>query len=90
MHGATKREVLTRLLKLHLRLPGVDQGSQLYRGRRVSVAESRSAPAKLQLIPSVLPVVVAPETARALARDRALADHLPIGRGQPMSDLGGA
>jgi len=88
MHAATKREVLARLLKRHLRLPGVDQGSQLYRGRRVSVAASRSAPAKLQLIPGVLPVVVAPETARALAPDRALADQLPIGLGQPMSYLG--
>ena len=76
MHGTTKREILARLLKRHLRLPGVDQGSQLYRGRRVSVAASRSAQAKLQLIPGVLPVVVAPETARALERDRAQGDHL--------------
>jgi diacylglycerol kinase (ATP) len=83
MHGATKHEVLARLLRRQLRLPGVDQDSQLYRGRRVSVAASRSAPAKLQLIPGVLPVVVAPETARALARHRALADHLhPNGRRQ--------
>ena len=76
MHGTTKRKVLARLLKRQLRLPGVDEGSQLYQGRRVSVAAPHSAPAKLQLIPSVLPVVVAPETARALERDRALADHL--------------
>jgi diacylglycerol kinase (ATP) len=83
MHGATKRRVLARLLKRQLRLPGVDQGSQLYRGRRVSVAASPSTPAKLQLIPGVLPIVVAPETARVLERDRTMGDHRhPIGRRQ--------
>jgi diacylglycerol kinase family enzyme len=83
MRGATKREILTRLLKRHLRLPGVEQGTVLYRGRRVSVATSRSARKELQLIAGVLPVLVPPETARALERDEVPTDGLSqIGRRQ--------
>jgi diacylglycerol kinase (ATP) len=84
MQGTTKREILARLLKRHLRLPGVEQGTRLYRGRRVSVAAAaRSAREELQLIPGVLPVVVTPETATALERDRGPTDDLAsIGRRQ--------
>jgi diacylglycerol kinase (ATP) len=71
MQGATKRKVLAKLLRRHLRLPGADSGTRLHRGRRVSVAASGSARDDLELVPGVLPVLVSPETAKAL--DRGLA-----------------
>jgi diacylglycerol kinase family enzyme len=43
MKRATKPQILANLLKRHLRLPGVERGTLLCRGRRVSVARSRSA-----------------------------------------------
>jgi diacylglycerol kinase family enzyme len=63
MQGTTKREILAKLLRRHFRLPGDNSGTRLYRGRRVSVAASRSARNELELIPGVLPVLVSPETA---------------------------
>jgi diacylglycerol kinase (ATP) len=69
MRGATKPEILARLLRRHLRLPGVEQGTLVYRGRRVAVVASRSVRDELELIPGLLPVVVPPGTARALERD---------------------
>ena len=66
MQGTTKREILAKLLRRHFRLPGDNSGARLYRGRRVSVAASRSARNELELIPGVLPVLVSPETAMAL------------------------
>lgn len=71
MHGATKREVLAKLLRRHLRVPGTESGTHVYRGRRVSVVASGSPREDLELVPGVLPVLVSPETRRAF--DRALA-----------------
>jgi diacylglycerol kinase (ATP) len=68
MQGATKREILAKLLRRYFRLPGASSGARLYRGRRVSVAASRSARNELELIPGVLPVLVSPERAMALNR----------------------
>jgi diacylglycerol kinase family enzyme len=62
MEGATKREVLARLLRRHLRLPGAQSGA-VYRGRRVTVAVSGSAREDLELLPGILPVLVAPRNA---------------------------
>jgi diacylglycerol kinase (ATP) len=76
MQGATKREVLAKLLRRHLRLPGGDSGTRLYRGRRVSLAAAGSARDELELIPGVLPVLVSPEGAMALDRGRIPADAI--------------
>jgi diacylglycerol kinase (ATP) len=69
MRRATRLEVLAKLLRRQLRLPGVEQGTLLHRGRRVCVARSRSARDELVLIPALLPVVVSPPTAAALERE---------------------
>jgi hypothetical protein len=66
MRRATKPQILASLLKRHLRLPGVEWGTLLCRGRRVSVARSRSARDELELMPGLLPVVVSPGAAAAL------------------------
>ena len=79
MHGATKREVLAKLLRRHLRVPGTDSGTQVYRGRRVSVVSSGSPRQDLELVPGVLPVLVSPETRRAF--DQAL---VPAGGASPV------
>jgi diacylglycerol kinase (ATP) len=70
MHGATKREVLAKLLRRHLRIPGADSGTHVYRGQRVSVVASGSPRQDLELVPGVLPVLVSPDTRSAL--DQAL------------------
>jgi diacylglycerol kinase (ATP) len=70
MHGATKREVLGKLLRRHLRVPGADSGTHVYRGRRVSVVASAAPQQNLELVPGVLPVLVSPDTRRAF--DQAL------------------
>ena len=70
MRGATKREVLAKLLRRHLRIPGPESGTQVYRGRRVSVVAAGSPREDLELVPGILPVLVSPETRRAF--DRAL------------------
>lgn len=67
MRRATKPRILRELLRRHLGLPGVEQGTLLYRGRHVSVAARGSARVELELIPNLLPVVVSPGTAAALA-----------------------
>jgi YegS C-terminal NAD kinase beta sandwich-like domain len=64
MAGATKLEVLAKLLRRHLRLPGTQSG-MVYRGRRVTVV-SDSAREDLELLTGALPVLVRPETRRAL------------------------
>ena len=64
MQGAAKLEILAKLLGRHLRLPGAQSGT-VYRGRRVTVA-SRLAREELDLMTGALPVVVWPETRRAL------------------------
>ena len=74
MQGTTKREILAKLLRRHFRRPGNNSGARLYRGRRVSVAASRSARNELELIPGVLPVLVSPETAMTLNQPLISAD----------------
>jgi diacylglycerol kinase (ATP) len=69
MGRATKRDILANLLKRQLRLPGVEQGTQILRGRRVSVVGVGSARSELEVIPGLLPVVVSPGTGAALERD---------------------
>jgi hypothetical protein len=78
MHGATKREILTGLLRRHLRIPGSELGTHVYRGRRASVVAAGAPRNDLELMPGVLPVLVSPEVRRALG---------PSGRprGQPLS-----
>jgi diacylglycerol kinase family enzyme len=70
MTGATHREVLGKLLKWHLRLPGAAAGTLLCRGTRVSVTGSRSGRQQLEVLRGRLPVVVSPETAAALVQGR--------------------
>ena len=85
MHGATKREVLAKLLRRHLRIPGADPGTQhVYRGRRVSVMASGSPRQDLELAPGVLPVLVSPATQRAFDQALVPADGAsPVWRRQP-------
>jgi diacylglycerol kinase family enzyme len=71
MRGATKREVLAKLLRRYLRIPGGQSGAEVYRGRRVAVVASGPPREDMELVPGVLPVLVSPETRRAF--DRALA-----------------
>ncbi|MGH7334825.1 MAG: diacylglycerol/lipid kinase family protein [Candidatus Rokuibacteriota bacterium] len=66
MTGASRREILVRLLQRHLRLPGTEHGTLLSRGRRVSVIAPHSARDRLELRPRVLPVLVSPKTAATL------------------------
>jgi diacylglycerol kinase family enzyme len=68
MAGASKREILAKLLARQMRVPGVTDGMWLHQGRRVSVTISRSARHEVELVPGVLQVMVAPETASALER----------------------
>jgi diacylglycerol kinase (ATP) len=69
MSGSTSA-ILARLLGRHLRIPGADRASRLFRGRHVSVAAPDSQPVELRMLPGLLPVVVPEATARALERDR--------------------
>jgi diacylglycerol kinase (ATP) len=70
MEGAMKRQVLATLLRRHLRIPGSQSGTRVYRGRRVSVLDGGAVRENLELLPGVLPVVVSPAVRRAL--DQAL------------------
>ena len=74
MHGATKREILARLLRRYLRIPGTEAGTQVYRGRRASVVASGAPRYDLELVPGVLPVLVSPETRRAFDQELVLGD----------------
>jgi diacylglycerol kinase (ATP) len=75
MRAAPKREILAKLLKRHLRLPGADAGTLLVRGRSVVITGPDSARDELALIPRGLRVVVSAETAARLARGVALGDR---------------
>jgi diacylglycerol kinase (ATP) len=68
--SGSRSATLTRLLGRHLRIPGADRASRLFRGRHVSVAAPDSPPVELRMLPGLLPVVVPGATARALERDR--------------------
>ena len=80
MRGATKLEVLAKLLRRHLRLPAAEQGSLLCRGRHVSVVTSGSTRDELEVMPGLLPVVVSMEMATRLARESLPATR-PLGNG---------
>jgi diacylglycerol kinase (ATP) len=68
--GGTKLGALARLLRVHLRIPGTDRTMRLLRGRHVSIAAPGAAPTDLRVLSGQLPVVVSPETACALGRER--------------------
>ena len=68
MRGASHWQVFVQLLRRHLRVPGTEPGTLLYRGQRVSVSGLRSTRDHLEVLPHRLPVVVSPETAAALER----------------------
>jgi diacylglycerol kinase (ATP) len=76
MPDASKKEILARLLRRHLRLPDGQGGTLSCRGRRVSVAGHRLAREELRVLPAALPVLVSAEAADALGRG---ADR-PIGQ----------
>lgn len=65
MRGGTTREILVKLLRRHLRIPGTERGMVVYRGRRVSIA-APSTRDEVELVPRRLPVVVSRETAELL------------------------
>jgi diacylglycerol kinase family enzyme len=71
MKRASKREVLARLLKRQLRLPGEDPRAMLCRGRRVSVVAPHHRREELSLMPRRLPLLMSSRTAESLARDLA-------------------
>jgi diacylglycerol kinase (ATP) len=84
MHGATKREVLTKLLRRHLRVPRADSGTHVYQSRRVSVIASASPRQDLEVAPGVLPVLVSPDRRRAFDQTLApAADASPVWYRQP-------
>jgi diacylglycerol kinase (ATP) len=66
MHAATKSAILAKLLRRHLRIPGAESGTRVYRGRRVAVITAGSPPEELELVPGILPVLVSPVVRRAL------------------------
>jgi hypothetical protein len=78
MRSATKRELLAKLLRCHLRWPATERGSLLLRGRRVSVASPQARRDALELIPSLLQVVVSPAMARRLERAVPSADGMSV------------
>jgi diacylglycerol kinase (ATP) len=81
MRGRTKREILARLLRRQLRLPGTDEEALVCRGRHVSVATPHQVREELDLMPRLLPVVVSSETAEALEREATRAEEIaPAGR----------
>lgn len=83
MRSAPKLQILARLLKRQLRLPGGESGALVSRGRRVFVNAPHQPRQHLELMPRLLPVVVSPATAEALERSLARADRLSrVGRGQ--------
>jgi hypothetical protein len=78
MRGATKRELLAKLLRCHLRWPATEPGTLLLRGRRVYVAAPRARRDALELIPGLLQVVVSPAMARKLERAVQSADGMSV------------
>jgi diacylglycerol kinase family enzyme len=78
MRSATKRELLAKLLRCHLRWPATEPGTLRLRGRRVSVAAPQARRDALELIPSLLQVVVSPAMARKLERDVWSADEVSV------------
>ncbi|HWC03032.1 MAG TPA: diacylglycerol kinase family protein [Methylomirabilota bacterium] len=75
MSAATHREVIAKLLRRHLRIPGSDAGTLLCRGQRVSVSGLKWGRDQIEVLRHRLPVVVSPATAAALERDRTWNEH---------------
>jgi diacylglycerol kinase (ATP) len=71
MRRARRREVMARLVRRQLHLPGSEHGTLVRRGRRVTVEGPSQAREVHVVMPGRLPVVVSPETARTLERDLA-------------------
>jgi diacylglycerol kinase family enzyme len=78
MRSATKRELLAKLLRCHLRWPATEPGTLLLRGRRVSVAAPQARRDALELVPGLLQVVVSPAMARKLERAVQSADGMSV------------
>jgi diacylglycerol kinase (ATP) len=77
LRAATRRQVFAKLLRRHLRIPGMDAGSLLCRGQHVSVSGLGTIRDRLEVLRHRLPLVVSPATAAALERDRWREDQLP-------------
>jgi len=73
MRAARAANILARLVKCQLRLPGSEAGTSVYRGRCATVAAPHRPVARLELIPRRLPVLVSSAAAEALHRNVARA-----------------
>jgi diacylglycerol kinase family enzyme len=85
MRRTSKRELLARLLKRQLRLPGKDPHAVICRGRRVSVTAPRKVRDTLRVLPRRLPVLVPRATAEALARGRTRAGSVSGARARQVA-----
>jgi diacylglycerol kinase (ATP) len=68
MRGNATREILARLLRRHLRLPGTDPRAVNCRGRRIIVTAPPKMREELHVMARRLPVLVPSATAELLAR----------------------
>jgi diacylglycerol kinase family enzyme len=66
LRGETRRAVFAKLLRQHLRIPGEVPGTELRRGRRVTVSGLGSTRDQLEVQPGVLHVVMSSATAARL------------------------
>jgi diacylglycerol kinase (ATP) len=71
MRATSHQEVIAKLLRHHLGIPGDADGTMVCRGRRVRVSGPRRRSDLLEVIPGGLPIVVSSSTADRLARERA-------------------
>jgi diacylglycerol kinase (ATP) len=79
LEAPSKPALLAKLLRRHLRVPGTDPDTRLYRGRRVAVMSPPLGRDLIDLLPGRLPVLVSTETARRLHRDGQSPDGLAGG-----------
>jgi diacylglycerol kinase (ATP) len=70
MRAATHRQVIGKLLRRHLRIPGAGRETRVFRGRRVRVSAPGGPSERLEVMPGRLPVVVSPDTAANFERQR--------------------
>jgi hypothetical protein len=77
LKAATHRRVVAKLLRRHLRIPGLGSGTLLCRGQRVSVSGLGASRDQLEVLPGALPVVVSPEKA-AVLEGEALSGQRPL------------
>jgi diacylglycerol kinase (ATP) len=66
LRGETRRQILGKLLRRYLRIPGDIAGAEIHRGQRVSVSGLGSTRDQLEVLPGALHVVVSAATAEAL------------------------